>query len=554
MMDIGATLETAVTAVNNAVSERLRLAAARLETRAAFELAATKLQHAIAASDEREPATFVDSVDRLDTVLSTALAGSSEQDTTKDRAEYAALERTIELQSKHLSNAVVQAIKPLLDFARGENGVFAQIDAQRRATGEYRLAIAKATQGVEHLRALLSEYVGSTRKAVVEKAASAQEAATTGRYLILVISAASILLAVLVGWLYIGRSLIGRLDRLVAATMAVANGDLNVAVPKGSGDEIGAMAGALQVFKDNGLEVARLRIEQVEAERRSQEQRRKSMLELADRCDASVVWIVENLAGASGELRDTAENLTHLAQEAADLSGGAARGAEDTTFNVQAMAAAVRELSLTIREITQQMGESARIAKGAVGQARQTNGTVDGLKKAAQHVGDIVGLIDDIASQTNLLALNATIEAARAGEAGKGFAVVASEVKALANQTAKATEEIRAQIETMQRMTSGAVLAIDTITTTIERIDEISATVASAITQQGTAIDEMARNAQGAADATSQVSENISGVSAASNRTGEAAAQVLSASSGVTQFAARLKVEVSQFLDTVRAA
>jgi methyl-accepting chemotaxis protein len=218
------------------------------------------------------------------------------------------------------------------------------------------------------------------------------------------------------------------------------------------------------------------------------------------------------------------------------------------------MAAAVRQLSDSIEEISLRVAESAEIAKGAVDQARETNETVDGLKRAAQHVGDIVGLIDDIANQTNLLALNATIEAARAGAAGRGFAVVAAEVKALANQTAGATQGIRRQIETMQRMTTGAVSAIDTITTTIVRINEISTTVASAVVEQGAAVQEMARNAQEAADATSQVSENISGVSAASDRTGEAAGQVFAASSGVTQFADRLKHEVSQFLDTVRAA
>jgi methyl-accepting chemotaxis protein len=200
------------------------------------------------------------------------------------------------------------------------------------------------------------------------------------------------------------------------------------------------------------------------------------------------------------------------------------------------------------------VNESAEIANSAVEQARKTNETVDGMKRAAQHVGEIVGLINDIASQTNLLALNATIEAARAGEAGKGFAVVASEVKQLANQTSNATDDIRQQIESMQRITSDAVSAIDTISTTIQRINEISATVASAVVEQGAAIEDMARNAQAAADATGDVSSNIGGVSAASDRTGEAAGQVLSASSELADSAERLKREVSDFLQTVRAA
>lgn len=551
MMDIGATLATSVTEVNNAVSKSLQATATRLVRRAALEATATAAERATATG---AGAHLADAISGLRTVLSIALAAPPGQDIGEYQTKYQSLVRELRGELPSLSSASAQQVQALIDMGNGPAGVFAQIQSQRNATAEYERAIATATSGVENLRRLLSEYVSATGTAVAEKAASAQGAARSGRLMILVCAVLSIILAVLVGWIYVARNVIGRLNRLVAATKAVAGGDLKVAVPVGSGDEIGAMAQALQIFRDNAVEVERLRAEQADIERRTAEQRRQSMLDLANRCDASVVWIVENLAGAASELKGTAENLSHLAQEAADLSSGVARGAEDTTFNVQAMAGAVREMSLSIREISHQMGESAQIAKAAVGQARQTNDIVDGLKKSALHVGEIVGLIDDIASQTNLLALNATIEAARAGEAGKGFAVVASEVKALANQTAKATEEIRQQIETMQRMTTGAVGAIDTIRSTIERIDQISAMVASGIAQQGNSIEEMARNAQGAADATSQVSDNVSGVSAASNRTGEAATQVLSASSGVKQFAERLKVEVSQFLDSVRAA
>lgn len=553
MMDIGATLATSVNALNNAVSKNIDIAKARENQIGAISNVYRAAGRALSAKGHANADLFAD-LGRLNGVLMLVAAAGNNRDIAGYKTEFEQLARPLMQSAGEASPEVSRAMLDLVAFGRGEQSVFALWEAQRTSAAEGVKAVETARQSVESLRALLTQYVAATQRIVEEKAASAQSAAKTGRFLILAATGVSILLSVLIGWLYIGRNLIGRLSRLVQATKLVAGGDLNVEVPKASGDEIGAMAEALQVFKDNGLEVERLRRQQVAAELRAKEQRHQAMMDLADQCDASVMSIVEELARGSGELKATAENLTRLAQEASDQSGAVAEGAEGTNMNVRAMAAAVRQLSDSVREISQRVGESAEIAQGAVEQARQTNDTVDGLKKAAQHVGEIVGLIDDIASQTNLLALNATIEAARAGSAGKGFAVVAAEVKALANQTAKATEDIRRQIETMQRMTTGAVGAIDTITSTIVRMNEISASVSRAIGDQGSAVDEMARNAQQAADATSQVSENISGVSAASNRTGQAAGQVLMSSSDITRLAQRLKAEVSQFLNTVRAA
>jgi methyl-accepting chemotaxis protein len=553
MMDIGASLATSVSTLNNAVSKNIGIAKARETQLAAISVGIKAAGDALGERGLTSAGLFAD-LGHLDGVLMAVAAAGLNRDISGYQSEFTQIAERLTRSAGADTPDVEKAVMDLVNFGRGQRSVFAFWEAQITANVEGAKAVETAHKSVESLRLLLTPYVASIQKMVEKKAASAHDAATAGRYLILGASAASILLSVLIGWLYIGRNILRRLDRLVHATQLVAGGDLTVEVPRADADEIGAMAKALQVFKDNGLEVARLRAEQAVAERCTQEQRHQMLLGLADRCDASVMSIVDNLAGAAGELKVTAENLTHLAQEASDQSGAAAGGAENTTSNVKAMAAAVRQLSDSIEEISLRVAESAEIAKGAVDQARETNETVDGLKKAAHHVGEIVGLIDDIANQTNLLALNATIEAARAGAAGRGFAVVASEVKALANQTAGATQGIRRQIQTMQRMTTGAVSAIDTITTTIVRINEISATVASAVVEQGAAVQEMARNAQEAADATSQVSENISSVSAASDRTGEAAGQVFSASSGVTQFAVRLKHEVSQFLDTVRAA
>jgi methyl-accepting chemotaxis protein len=449
---------------------------------------------------------------------------------------------------------LVQPVQELVALGMGEGNIFELWESERAADKAAQDAVAASGDSVNHLSKLLNDYVSETRGRVSSQSTLANRDADRGRWLILGVTLIGSLVSVMVGILYIRLNLIRRLVTVVAATKTVASGDLNVDVPKASRDEIGEMCNALEVFKRNGLEIERMRTEQTETERRGQEQRRKTMLGLADQCDASVMTIVDHLSGAAMEMQETAGNLSRLAQEASHQSGAASNGAQSTCQNVQAMAAAVRELTQSIREISLRVNESAEIANAAVDQARKTNDTVDGMKRAAQHVGEIVGLINDIASQTNLLALNATIEAARAGEAGKGFAVVASEVKQLANQTSNATEEIRRQIESMQRTTTEAVGAIDTISSTIQRINEISSTVASAVVEQNAAIEEMARNAQQAADGTSDVSQNIGAVSAASDRTGEAAGQVLSASSELAESAERLKREVQDFLTTVRAA
>ena len=319
-------------------------------------------------------------------------------------------------------------------------------------------------------------------------------------------------------------------------------------------DEVGEVAKAAEVFKENGLARIRMEAEQKEAEKRSAAQRRADMMRLADQFEGAVGEIVETVSSASTELEASADSLTSTAERAQQLATVVASASEEASANVQSVATATEEMSSSVNEISRQVQESARIAGEAVEQARGTTARVSELSRAATRIGDVVELISSIAGQTNLLALNATIEAARAGEAGRGFAVVASEVKALAEQTAKATGEIGQQISGIQAATEESVGAIKEISGTIERLSEISSTIAAAVEEQGAATQEIARNVQQAAQGTEQVSSNITDVQRGATETGSASSQVLSAAQTLSNDSNRLKLEVSRFLETVRAA
>jgi methyl-accepting chemotaxis protein len=321
----------------------------------------------------------------------------------------------------------------------------------------------------------------------------------------------------------------------------------------GRKDELGRMAEAVQVFKDNMIKADELSAEQAKEQARK-EQRQKTVDGHIAGFEKFVQDALSTLSSASTEMNATAETMSATAEETSRQTTVVSAAAEQTSTNVQTVASASEEMSSSIAEITRQVSHSSDIAKKAVDEAAKTTGTVQGLAQAAQTIGDVVNLINDIASQTNLLALNATIEAARAGEAGKGFAVVASEVKALAGQTAKATDEIRSQIAGMQGVTQSAVEAIKGIDHTITQMNEIAASIASAIQQQGAATQEIARNTQEAAKGTSEVTRNISEVAQAANQTGAAATQVLSASSDLAKQADALRSEVGKFLANIRAA
>jgi methyl-accepting chemotaxis protein len=344
------------------------------------------------------------------------------------------------------------------------------------------------------------------------------------------------------------------IQRVVLAMGDLAGGNKQAAIPyTDRHNELGSMAAAIQVFKDNMIEADRLRAEQEETKARAEAERRRAMLDMADKFEAGVGGVVSAVTTAATELQKTAQTLSATAEETSRQSGVVSAAAEEMTQNVQTVAAATEELAASIHEISGQVTESTRIVGDAVAQADETNAKVQLLSAAAQKIGEVVTLINSIAGQTNLLALNATIEAARAGDAGKGFAVVASEVKNLATQTAKATDDIAEQVRAIQDSTDSSAQAIQGITQTIGRVSEIATTIASAVEEQGAATQEISRNVQQAATGSTEVSSNIAGVTEASQQTSAGSTQVLSAASELARNGTLLQQQVSDFLRQIRA-
>ena len=371
---------------------------------------------------------------------------------------------------------------------------------------------------------------------------------------------ASIVIAVLmlisigVAWL-VTRSVVRPLSGLKRRMASLSEGQLEAPVVYADrADEIGEMARTVQVFRDAMVETNRLREQQTETEQHQAERRKADMNQLADQFESEVGQIINLVSTAAGQLEASSTTLSQTADTVEQISQQASHASSEATANVHSVAAASEELSSSVGEISRQVSASARIASEAVDQAQKTDSRISQLSQAAARIGDVVDLIQSIAGQTNLLALNATIEAARAGEAGRGFAVVAAEVKSLAEQTAKATDEISQQISDIQSATQDSVSAIKEIGATIARISEISSTIASAVEEQGAATKEISRNVQRAAQGTSQVASNISDVQRGASETGGASSQVLSAAQSLSGESNRLKREVAKFMDTVRAA
>jgi len=384
-------------------------------------------------------------------------------------------------------------------------------------------------------------------------AAAVRGAAETAFWVSLAAACALIGFTAVLGFIIV-RSITQPIAGMTGAMSRLASGEAAVEIPgTGRHDEIGAMASAVQVFKDNMLRAESLAAEQRNEQDRK-EKRQQAIESLIAAFDASVGAALGKLGSSSGHLSATAQTMSGTAEETTRKATAVAAASEQASTNVQTVASATEELSSSVAEIGRQVAESTRIAGQAVNDASKTDEQMQQLNATAQKIGDVVKLINDIAGQTNLLALNATIEAARAGEAGKGFAVVASEVKSLANQTAKATEDIAAQVAAIQQATGGAVSAIRGISQTIGRVNEIATTIASAVEEQGAATQEIARNVQEASRGTTEVSSNIAAVSEAAGSTGSAATEVRSSAEEVAQQGEALRAEIDRFLAGIRAA
>ncbi len=407
---------------------------------------------------------------------------------------------------------------------------------------------------MDSVRRIAAAMAGAEAGLLETRARVAEGAATASRFAVIA-GLAALLVVTGLGLLLLNGFVVRPVRRMTGLMSRLAEGDAAVEIPfRERREEVGAMANAVQVFKDNLIRTRALEEESALARAGAEAQRKAAMREMADSFERAVSGIVATVSAAATELQATAQSMEGTASQTASQSNAAAAAAEEAATNVGTVAAAAEELGASVQEIARQVTGSTTLARNAVAEAEGTAQLVQDLSVAAAKIGDVVGLISTIAGQTNLLALNATIEAARAGEAGRGFAVVASEVKELANQTARATDEISGQIGQVQAITGQAVAAIGDIAARIREIDGLAGSIAAAVEEQGAATQEIVRNVSEASAGTGAVTGNVARVAVAAEETGAAASQVLVSASELSHQSEHLDGQVRHFLHTVRAA
>lgn len=448
-----------------------------------------------------------------------------------------------------------ETAEKLLALGTGKTGVF-NLREKELDSIDYGQTILDETRKLNvGLGISVQQLVDGVQKETNASTFQARQEISLATSVMLAMGALMLVGSALFVWLYVGRSILRRIGALHQSMQLLANGDLETDIyrSKNHDDEISVMANTLQVFRESMIEARALTSEQ-DRDRIAKAERAARMEAKIAEFESTVRSALDNLAQSANSMQSTAQSMSNTADQSNALVNAVASAAEETSVNVQTVSAGTEQLSSSIQEISRQVVTSAEIAKKAVDEAGATDATVQSLADSASRISVVVDLIQTIASQTNLLALNATIEAARAGEAGRGFAVVASEVKSLASQTAKATDEIRTQIASMQEVTTSAVGAIQGIGRIIGEINDVTTTIAAAVEEQGAATREIARNIQHAAGGTSEVSSNIVGVSTASAEAGAAAGDVLSASDALRREADMLRGEIDAFLNDMRAA
>jgi methyl-accepting chemotaxis protein len=449
---------------------------------------------------------------------------------------------------------LLEAATKLLTFGDRKSGVFRLRQKELDAI-DYGQTVLEETRKLNvGLDISVQQLVAGVRKETDAATWMARQEISFATMVMLALGAATLLGSALFVWRYVGANILHRIGALQRSMRLLSDGDLETEIYRSrQKDEIAAMGEALEVFRESMIRARALSTEQ-DKDRATKTERAARMESRIVEFEANVRAALDNLQRSAGSMEATAQGMSATADRSNALVNAVATAAEETSTNVQSVSVGTEQLSTSIAEIGRQVVNSAQVARKAVDEAGATDATMQGLADNASRISVVVDLIQVIASQTNLLALNATIEAARAGEAGRGFAVVASEVKSLASQTAKATDEIRTQISSMQAVTTSAVSAIRNIGHTIGEINEVTTAIAATVEEQGTATREIARNIQHAAGGTTQVSSNIVGVSSASAEAGTAATQVLSASAALRREAEGLRADIDAFLGNIRAA